>query len=307
MEKKKTNRSTPVVEKKVCDCQNGGECTCGPECNCGCKTKSMVFSALKYGVLLVSAAVISAGATIVWHASQLKPQPIIVRYEKQDIEKEISRYIRSNPKALIDSVDSYYKKLEQKANAQPPKEFKLEDLQEAPADIVKKIVEDKTNYSLGNPKGKFVIIEFFDHQCGWCKRTNKAMEEALKQADAKNIRWIPIDTPIFGEKSETIARYVLAAGAQGKYAEMHHAVTNAEGALDEAALIELGKGLKLDTKKLKADANGEKIKAKLESNKEFTKALKIGGVPMLIVDGRINPGALINERLEVVVKAAAKK
>ena len=66
---------------------------------------------------------------------------------------------------------------------------------------------DKTNYSLGNPKGKFVIIEFFDHQCGWCKKTNVEMSKAVASAEGKNIRWIPIDTPIFGEASETIARF----------------------------------------------------------------------------------------------------
>ena len=104
--------------------------------------------------------------------------------------------------------------MESKANNQQQKEFKLEDLQEVPADIVKKNIEDKTNYSLGNPKGKFVIIEFFGHQCGWSKLTNKAMEEAL---------------------------------------------------------IELGKSLKLDTKKLKADANGEKLKLNWKAIKNLQK------------------------------------
>ena len=69
----------------------------------------------------------------------------------------------------------------------------------------------------------------------------------------------------------------------------------------------MGKKLKLDTKKLKADANGNKIKAKLEANKEFRQKLNINGVPMLIVDGRINPGALIGENLDAVVKLSAQK
>ena len=59
--------------------------------------------------------------------------------------------------------------------------------------------------------------------------------------------------------------------------------------------------------KLKKDANGEKIKAKLVSNREFTKTLNINGVPMLIVDGRINGGALIGDKLAAVVKESQKK
>ena len=102
------------------------------------------------------------------------------------------------------------------------------------ARLSKKIAADATNYSLGNPKGKFVIIEFFDYNCGWCQRTNGAMKAALTRDDAKNIRWIPIDTPIFGASSETIARYVLAAGKQGKYAQMHDAVAEGNKTLSDA-------------------------------------------------------------------------
>ena len=77
--------------------------------------------------------------------------------------------------------------------------------------------------------------------------------------------------------------------------------------MDEAALVKLGEGLKLDTKKLTADANGDKIRGKLAANKEYAKKLNINGVPMLIVDGKINPGALLGENLEKAVKASQAK
>ena len=233
----------------------------------------------------------------------------------QQTEDAIRKFIKNNPAALIESVDTYYKaeeaKLAKTAKAQAkkaePREFKLENLPKADEELVKQIIADKTNYSLGNKNGKFVIIEFFDYNCGWCKRTNKGLEEAIAKPEGKNIRWIPIDTPIFGEGSELIARYVLAAGEKGKYAEMHAAVGAATSRLDEAGLLELAKGLKLDTKKLKAAANGKKIKDKLESNNEFRTKLNIRGVPMVIVDGRINGGALIGDALDTVVKISSQK
>ena len=258
-----------------------GACTCG----CGCCDPSK-----KVGVLV--AALVVAG--LVGFVGGRLGCPC--GSEKGDLDAKLADYIQKNPKVIIESVDKYYKALEQGEPAE----------QVDPAPIVAEIVNDKSNYSLGNPKGKFVIIEFFDHQCGWCKKTNKEMREAIANG-AKNIRWIPIDTPIFGPPSETIARYVLAAGEQGKYAQMHEAVGNAQGRLDEEALVKLGASLKLDTKKLKADANGDKIKSKLEANKKYAQKLNINGVPMLIVDGKINPGALIGERLEEAVKASNAK
>ena len=303
------NRSTPVVEKK----EVKNTCACGDDCKCGCTCdcNGIGKTLLLCGTVLVSAALVAAAITLKPckcsnNMKMRRPMPEMAM-PKGNIDEKIAAYIAENPKALIDSVEKFYQKEQAKAAPAKKREFNFDDLAKADAEIVKKIVNDKTNYSLGNKDGKFVIIEFFDYNCGWCKRTNKAMAEAVASKEGKNIRWIPIDTPIFGESSETIARYVLAAGEQGKYAEMHEAVGNATSKLDEAALIELGKTLKLDTKKLTADANGKKIKDKLAANNEFRQKLNIQGVPMLIVDGRINPGALIGENLEAVVKLSAKK
>ena len=275
--KKTKKKAAPVEAKKECAC--GADCKCG--CNCGCGTmKAVVLAGTALALILSGVACWKAGCT-------------------KKMNETIEAYIRANPTVIIDSVNEYYKAQEEERQKPTPKV--------APAELVAEIVNDKANYSLGNPKGKFVIIEFFDHQCGWCKKTNAEMRKAVKSAEGKNIRWIPIDTPIFGEASETIARFVLAAGKQGKYEQMHEAVGEAKERLDEAALIALGKKLGLDTKKLKADADGKEIRGKLAANKAYAKKLNINGVPMLIVDGQINPGALLGDKLQEAVKASQAK
>ena len=277
--KKVLHRTKPAATE-----EKEGACTCG----CGCCDPGKK-AAVLVAALVVAGLVGFVGGRLGCGCCEKK------------MEEKLNAYVQSHPEEIIKSVEKYYQNLEKKQKAGRPAAQETAD-----AALVAEIVNDKTNYSLGNPNGKFVIIEFFDHQCGWCKRTNKEMREAIAKG-AKNIRWIPIDTPIFGEASETIARYVLAAGEQGKYAQMHEAVGNAQGHLDEAALVKLGEGLKLDTKKLKADANGEKIKGKLKANRKYAEKLNINGVPMLIVDGKINPGALLGENLEKAVKASNAK
>ena len=79
-----------------------------------------------------------------------------------------------------------------------------------------------------------------------------------------------------------------------------------EGKVDEAALMEMGKKIGLNTDKMKKDADSQEIKDKLASNRAFTQTLKIGGVPMLIVNGDIHPGALFGEDLDNVVAASSK-
>ena len=278
MTKKTTKKTTHTVAKKetadTCKCGCGSECTC---CKCG-PAKIALFGVSALALVLSICALV-----------------------KKPCDKAMTQWVNENPKVIADSVEKYYKELDAKQRAAEKAQPKV-----APADMVAKILNDKSNYSLGNPKGKFVIIEFFDYNCGWCKRTNAALKEALAKPQAKNIRWVPVDTPIFGENSEMIARYVLAAGKQGKYAAMHDAVGDYKGKIDEAALMEMGKKAGVDAEKMKKDADSKAIKDKLVSNREFTRALNIGGVPMLIVNGNIHPGALFGDELDEVVAESAK-
>lgn len=302
-----------------CGCQEGGECTCG--CNCGCGCGEMP-KWVKPAVTLISALTISWAILTVGNsfkcpcfygqkmmppafmgdAKAMRPEGMKMRRGGAAVNETALRdFIMKNPKVLIDSVDAYYQALQAKEGASMAKAAP----QVAPTEIVEAIVNDPTNHVLGNQKGSFVIVEFFDYQCGWCKKTNQEIAKVLK--DAPNVRWILIDAPIFGPDSEKIAAYVMAAGKQGKFKEMHEAITNAQGRMDEKALIELAKSLKLDEKKLKADAADRSVQDKLNKNKELVQKLNLRGVPMLIVNGKIHPGALFGDDLTAVVNESNAK
>lgn len=276
--KKAAHTAVKSESVSACKCGGEGECSC---CKCG---------PAKVALLGVSA------LALVLSICALVKKPC-----DKALDEKLTEWVNKNPKVIADSVEKYYRELDAKQRQAEQAQPKV-----APADLIAKILNDDSNYSLGNPKGKYVIIEFFDYNCGWCKRTNAALKEALAKAEAKNIRWIPIDTPIFGENSEMIARYVLAAGKQGKYAAMHDAVGDYKGKIDEAALMDMGKKVGADPEKMKKDANSQAIKDKLVANRDFTRALNIGGVPMLIVNGNIHPGALFGEELDKVVAESAK-
>lgn len=275
-------------------------CKCGEGCKCSetsCCSKFLMPATVLASAILISGSILS----VAFDSNCNKPRPVKVRGVQQ--EQAIRDFITKNPKVLIDTVEKYYedqRKAEAKKGPQKPA-----PQAEADRALVDEILKDKTNHVLGNPNGNFVIIEFFDYQCGWCKRTNKEISAVLK--DAPNIRWVLIDTPIFGEASEQIARFAMAAGKQGKFKEYHEAIGAAKGKLDKEALVKIGKDLKLNTKRLVADAESQEVKDKLANNQKYARQLNINGVPMLIVDGKINPGALIGDRLAAAVEAAKAK
>ncbi|MBE6449207.1 MAG: hypothetical protein E7013_00710 [Alphaproteobacteria bacterium] len=284
------NTAAKHVEKKEnTKCCCGDSCKCDSSCKCGCQSTNVCGSQIACGIMTLIGCLFIAGSILVLHrVDEPKTTAQVAKFD----EKAVAAWVKANPKAIIDSVDAYYKK-QQAGRAAAPKV--------ADAAMIKEIVEDKTNSVMGNPKGTFVMIEFFDYNCGYCKMMNKKMAEAIKKSD--NIRWILIDTPIFGDKSEVISRYALAAGKQGKFAEFHGALETAKDKT-EAGLKELGKTLGLDVAKLEKDANSDAIKKKIEKNKEYTKKLQMGGVPMFIIDGNIQGGAFQDDKMEEYIKKA---
>ncbi|TFF25084.1 DsbA family protein [Jiella endophytica] len=72
------------------------------------------------------------------------------------------------------------------------------------------VFEDPGAPLLGNPKGDANLVEYFDFQCPYCKKSYPEVM-ALVRKDG-NIRYIMKDWPIFGDESLRASQLTLAAG-----------------------------------------------------------------------------------------------
>lgn len=291
MQNNHKNNNRPAVKPAVAETKKVDGCKCGcQECGCPCGSN------LLNGVLVFLGCLIIAGAVCFSASCKCGKKPAAdaavdaapARVDNGSIED----YIKKNPQVIVDSLNAFYQK--QQAQEEPTPTT-------ADKDLVDSILKDKTNHVLGNPKGSFVIIEFFDYNCGYCKMMNKKMAEVITKSN--NIRWVLMDSPIFGERSEIIARYVWAAAKQGKFAEYHAAVGETEQK-DEEGLKEIGRNLGLNVDKLAQDANSDAAKKKLADNRKYAEKLHINGVPMFIVNGDIRIGAFSDEQLDEYVRQA---
>lgn len=184
----------------------------------------------------------------------------------------------------------------------------LNNLKDAPLDVIDRIILDNSDYVQYNRDGQHTIIQFFDHQCNWSKKLSLEMREALK-TKGKNIRWITVDVPIWGKDSEQVSLYVLAAKEQGKYRELFKAMNeiNPSEKMTEKTVLTEAKKLGLDIDKLKNDANSYELKEKIQKNRSFFKSLELRGVPTLIIDGKIYlNGALTKKQLDFVMNRLNK-
>lgn len=213
--------------------------------------------------------------------------------DTQAIEKIVHDYLLKNPEVLIEAMTALDAK---QAAAKKKKQ------NGAIAKHHDAIFNDPTSFVAGNPKGDVTIVEFFDYNCGYCKRAFAPLMNTIN--DDGNVRLILKEFPILGPTSVVATHATLAAKKQGKYFEMHKAIYLHKGSLDEDAIMTLAKGVGLDTAKLRRDMKDPEIDKIIARNEKLASELGINGTPSFIVGNAPHPGALSADELKAAIKAA---
>lgn len=171
-------------------------------------------------------------ATVALTLSVAAPLPALALddAQKKEIGEFIKEYLVENPEILVDVQEALQKKQEAQQQAKA---------QSAITDNEKTIYNSPYDIALGNPKGDVTIVEFFDYNCGYCKRALSDMEEILK--DDKNVRFVLKELPILGPDS--LAAHKVSAAvrdlAPAKYGEFHRSLLGAESRATEESAIAL--------------------------------------------------------------------
>lgn len=153
--------------------------------------------------------------------------------EKDEIGKLVREYLLSHPQVLVEVQQALEKKQaeERMAQARVAVKENAEAIFQAPADL-----------SLGNPQGKTTIVEFFDYNCGYCKRAVSDMDAIIKANP--DVRFVLKEFPILGQDSVDAHKvsYAFKHIAPEKYGDFHRALMTGEHA-DEARALEVAKSL----------------------------------------------------------------
>lgn len=213
--------------------------------------------------------------------------------QKKEIEALVKEYILNNGEVVIESVNKFQAKQEEETNKKADAAAK---------DLIDAIKADKTLPSAGNPDGDVVLVEFFDFNCGWCKKAYEEIQQIINED--KNVRVVFYDIPILGPSSTLSSRWALAAHAQGKYWEFHKALITHEGQVDDAILEKIAKDAGLDVAKLKKDLEDPKIAATLTEHVEKAKSVGIQGTPGFIINNQIFRGYIPYNAMKEAVAVA---
>jgi protein-disulfide isomerase len=154
---------------------------------------------------------------------------------------------------------------------------KANELYHSPVDLV-----------LGNPMGRVTVIEFFDYNCGYCRR---ALPEVAKLIRSDNdVRVVIKEFPVLGQGSVFAAKAALASAQQGKYAAFHNALNAAPTAKNEASVLQVAEKVGIDVDKLRKDMDSPIVGEKIRTNQNIAKSLSIDGTPSFVIDEIIVAG-----------------
>ena len=200
--------------------------------------------------------------------------------QKQEIEQIIKSYLVANPEIFVEVQNALEAKLEKE---------QAEKLKVAIAENAREISRQPDASIGGNPDGDIAVVEFFDYNCGYCKRGLLDIVKLI-ESDPK-VRVVFKELPILSKGSEEASRIALAARKQGKYWELHRAMLSSKGQLNEASTLQIAEKLGLDVAKLKADMASPEVKAEIEKSEALAKKMGVNGTPHFLVGDRAIAGA----------------
>jgi protein-disulfide isomerase len=203
---------------------------------------------------------------------------------KADVEEIVRSYLLENPEIIREALIALER------NDALAEEQESTD---AIADLSDQIFRDPRDYSVGPADAKVQVVEFFDYNCGFCKRSTDWVEQTMaKYPD--DVRIVFKELPVLTGRDGTsymAARAALAAARQGQYRKMHFALM-AERSINEARVLEIARNMNLNVEQLQKDMKDPAIDRQIQDNLSIGSRIPaLTGTPFFVINDAFVSGA----------------
>jgi len=212
--------------------------------------------------------------------------------DRQEIQAIVREYLIAHPEVMLEVQASLERKHQQQQR----------QMQSAVIDNhAEGLFLAGTDGVLGNPEGNVTIVEFFDYNCGYCKRALGDMQ-AMIEADPE-LRFVLKEFPILGADSQRahVVSMALQSLHPELYQEFHIRLLASSERVDEEAAMALALELGANEAALREAMAKPEINEALALNYELANLLSITGTPSYVVGDEVVFGALGEETLSAKV------
>jgi protein-disulfide isomerase len=205
--------------------------------------------------------------------------------QQQAIGALIKNYIAAHPEIVQGALDELDKR---------QKEAEAEKARMTIRDNNATLLNSAHQVVLGNPKGDVTMVEFFDYNCGFCKR---ALPDMMSLLGANpNLRFVLKEFPVLGDGSVEAAHVAVAARMQDptgkKYIEFHQKLLGGRGAADKARALAVAKEVGFDIPRIEKDMDSPEVKATIDEDMKLADLLGVSGTPTYVIGDEVVVGAV---------------
>src|ERR1700719_3701776 len=205
--------------------------------------------------------------------------------QRSDIEAIVKNYLIGHPEVLEEAMNELSKRqaADEAAKHEASVAKNADEIFNSPRGVV-----------LGNKDGDVTFVEFFDYNCGYCKRAMADMLELMK-TDPK-LKVVLKEFPVLGRGSVEAAQVAVAARMQDpagkKYLDFHQKLLGGRGQADKAHAMAAAKEAGFDMAKLEKDISSPEVRATLEENFKLAEEMGMNGTPSYVIGKQVVVGAV---------------
>jgi protein-disulfide isomerase len=215
--------------------------------------------------------------------------------QQSEVEAIVRNYLIANPEIVRDAIYELQRKEDAAAKAAQVSTI---------TDNSARLFSSAKDVVLGNPAGDVTLVEFFDYNCGYCRRAHADMVRLLDEDP--NLRIVLKEFPILGpgsvEASQIAAAVLLTA--PDKYRAFHDALLTEPGQVDGARALAVAEDLGLDPAALNTESDSEAVQALITESHELASLLQLTGTPSYVTPQEVVVGAVGYDALKASIEKA---
>ena len=159
----------------------------------------------------------------------------------------------------------------------------------------------QADFSFGSADAPVTLVEYCDFQSESCRNMASTVAELMRNHE--DVRFVFRPLPLIGilDKSDKAVLVALAADEQGKFWEMydllfvkHDEWAGLKPEAFNAWIVKEAVAAGMDGEKLQAAINADETATKMQSMYEAAKKLSIPAVPIILINGALQPSYILD-------------
>jgi protein-disulfide isomerase len=207
----------------------------------------------------------------------------------------IRDYLMANPEVIRDAIDELQRKQDEAERASQV--AAIDDNRELLFSSPRQVV-------MGAPDGDVTLIEFFDYNCGYCRRAQADLQQLLD--GDPNLRVVLKEFPVLGEGSMEAAQVSVAVRilAPDQAADFQNALMAQSGQVNGDVALAVAEGLGLDRAKLEETMHSDEVRDTIAESYALAQTLSLTGTPSYVTAEEVAIGAIGYDALKEKIATA---